>query len=238
MSPHLPPHPASPHPSAAREDRLIPPAIGPLSEHSAPATVPLSEHSAPAIGRGSAGRQALATLTAIGLACGGVGQAGPLADPTRPPQAQGGGAPEPAQARPTGSTSPRTRPAPVAALADTLPPVSLAPLLLQSLQSPARGTAQAMVNGHLVKVGDSVAGRTVTAIDSQGVSLRGPAGDERLSLLGQSSKQAAGSIQAARSAQYTPARPAPEAAADSDTPPQPDIGGRSTALSLAGKSPR
>ncbi len=231
MSPHPSSHPASPDASAARDDAFKP---APL-EHNDPGLP-----SAPAAGRSSAGRQALATLTALGLACGGVGQAGPLADPTRPPQTQGGsgGATDAAPTRPSGSAAPSRRQAPVATQVDAPAPVSLAPLLLQSLQSPARGTAQAMVNGILVKVGDSVAGRTVTAIDSQGLSLQGPAGDERLSLLGHSNKQAAGSIHAARSAQYTPARPAPEATADGDTPPQPDNGGRSGTLSLAGKNPR
>ena len=231
MSPLPCTHPASPDASAAHDDGLKPAAL----DSNDPGL-----HGAPAAGRSSAGRQALATLAALGLACGGVGQAGPLADPTRPPQAQGGrgGAPDATAARPSGTAPASRRPASVTTTVDAPAPISLAPLLLQSLQSPARGTAQAMVNGTLVKVGDSVAGRTVTAIDSQGLSLRGPAGEERLSLLGQSNKQAAGSIHAARSTQYTPARPAPEATADDDTPPQPDNGGRSGTLSLAGRNPR
>ena len=213
---------------------------GATSPHAAPPST--VAETGPADGR-TRTRQALAGLAAIGLACGGVGQAGPLADPTRPPNAQA--AAPAAAAGPRLGTGTGAAPAtPVArntAAAGPEPtPAALPAVLLQSLQAPARGPAVAMVNGQLVKAGDSVAGRLVVAIDSQGLLLRSPAGDERLWLLGSGgnngSKQAAGSIQGTRSTQYTPAPRAAEGSPDGDMPSRADRPATPGALSLAGRT--
>ena len=232
------------------------PAASPAASPSAPRVVtpgaapaatpkPLAAAALPGVADGrSRTRQALAGLAAIGLACGGVGQAGPLADPTRPPSSLPATAPPAGQARPAtgaapaGSVPRSPSPGPLAAEPPPAPPLQA--LLLQSLQAPARGPAVAMVNGQLVKTGDSVAGRVVVAIDSQGLLLRSPAGDERLWLLGSGgnngSKQAAGSIQGTRSTQYTPAARATEGSPDGDMPPRGDRLATPSALSLAGRT--
>ena len=131
---------------------------------------------------------ALLTLGLPGLGPGAV-QAGPLADPTRPPSAA-------AAAVAVDRTVPRP---PRAAEPDEAAPV------LQGVQLPAHGAAVAMIDGQLVKAGDSVGRRRVIAIDSQGVLLDGRPGALRLQLLGGSAKQPAGSALAARSARYVPA---------------------------------
>lgn len=161
------------------------------------------------------------------LACGLPVPAGPLGDPTRPPAALAPAATTPTT--PTTALSARgaagQRTAPAAAAAPAPAPVAPLPVL-QAVQVPARGPAVAMVDGQLVKAGDSVAGRLVLSIDSQGLVLRGSGGDERLSLLDGSPKQAAGSILTSRSARYVPAPPAPEPAAEPETPSRTELAAR------------
>ena len=135
--------------------------------------------------------------------------AGPLADPTRPPPAQG----------PVGGPRVSTGARPAAA---ALAPVVVAPLplpLLQSVHIPAAGPTQglALIDGQPVRAGDTVAGRLVLSIDHQGLLLRGVAGNERLWLLGGSPKQAAGSILTTRSARYVPALVEDVTASDPET---------------------
>lgn len=149
---------------------------------------------------------AAAGLLAFALTAG----AGPLADPTRPPSAQG----------PAGLARASTGARPAAAIA----PLVVAPLPLPLLQSvhipaagPTQGLALALIDGQPVRVGDTVAGRLVLGIDHQGLLLRGVAGQERLWLLGGSPKQAAGSILTTRSARYVPALVEDVTAADPET---------------------
>ena len=135
--------------------------------------------------------------------------AGPLADPTRPPPAQG----------PVGGPRVSTGARPAAA---ALAPVVVAPLplpLLQSVHIPAAGPTQglALIDGQPVRAGDTVAGRLVLSIDHQGLLLRGVAGNERLWLLGGSPKQTAGSILTTRSARYVPALVEDVTASDPET---------------------
>ena len=164
----------------------------------------------------------LEALTLVVLSCGGASlSAGPLADPTRPPAnlaspgpAANAGPASPARspADAAAQTAARQAAAAAAAAAAATPPLPpLSGVVLQSVQSPARGPALALINGQLVKIGDPVAGRLIVGIDAQGVVLQGTAGQERLWLLGDSTKQAAGSILSSRSAQYTPAPDKPEA---------------------------
>ena len=151
--------------------------------------------------------------------------AGPLADPTRPPSSIEAGS------VPIG-TAHRANPATARAIAAAAraAQVEEAPVPLpavQSVQVPARGPAVALLDGRVVRVGDSLAGRTVIAIDSQGVVLRATRGHpadqpdragkstkaeaplERLWLLGGSPKQPPGSVTATQAAYV----PAPQASA-------------------------
>ena len=187
----------------------------------------------------------LEALALVVLSCGGASlSAGPLADPTRPPGnlASPGapahpGAASPARVPSDAAAQTAARQAAAAAAAATaaatppLPP--LAGLLLQSVQSPARGPALAIINGQLVKTGDPVAGRLVAAIDAQGVLLKGSQGDERLWLLGDGAKQAAGSILGSRSTQFTPAQDKPEADATAEAPTRTERSSTPGPLSLA-----
>ena len=190
---------------------------------------PAGPHARPGNGnrrRCRPGRLAALTLVAMGCVAAAPLSAGPLADPTRPPAhlapAQPSAAALPnggAAARPPveAAALPGNRQAvaappiatPAAAAAPPSPP-PLASVVLQSVQSPARGPAAALINGQLVKIGDSVAGRLVHSIDARSVVLQGNStGPERLWLLGDGSKQAAGSLRSSRSAQYTPAQYTP-----------------------------
>ena len=131
--------------------------------------------------------------------------AGPLADPTRPPTS--------VAAAPTADGA-RSRPSAPAARAA----VPVAPLpVLQSVRVPAQGPAVAMIDGQLVKAGDTVAGRLVTSIDHQGLTLAGRTGSERVWLLGGSAKQPAGSIATTHATRYEPAALDP-----ADTPQRAD----------------
>lgn len=181
----------------------------------------------------------LEALTLVVLSCGGASlSAGPLADPTRPPANLASSMPSSSTATANPARNPvdpaaqtAARQAATAAATAALPP--LAGVLLQSVQSPARGPAVAIINGQLVKIGDPVAGRLVHSIDAQGVVLRGSAGHERLWLLGDSPKQAAGSILSSRSAQFTPAQDNPEASATGEANTRAERSNTPGAISLA-----
>ncbi len=139
----------------------------------------------------------------------GLVHAGPLADPTRPPA----GLAAPAGLVPNGTPHranvDTARAIAAAARVASPPPPAVLPVL-QAVQLPARGVALAWVDGKPLKVGDVLDGRSVLAIDSQGVLLRGAsagAAPERLWLLTGSPKQAAGSVRDNRSAAYRSAEP-------------------------------
>lgn len=172
---------------------------------------------------------ALSTLALLAQAP--AATAGPLADPTRPPAAllaPGGLA---AAALPHRANADTARAIAAAARAAEPPPPS-APAVVQAVQLPAQGEALALVDGRAVKVGDAVDGRTVLAIDGQGLLLKGPRGPERLWLLAGTPKQAAGSLTGTATARYQPAAPAAAGgAADSANPSNPPA-----ALSLAGRT--
>ena len=95
----------------------------------------------------------------------------PVLDPTRPMAALLG---EPAEAGPAKAA----RGAAPAASA----PLAAAPRL-QSVQTSGSGAASALLDGRLVRVGDRVGEQSVVAIDRRGLTLRGPRGEQRLSLL-------------------------------------------------------
>lgn len=199
------------------------------------------QHTTPPAGTALARRK----LAALLLGCSAIAWAGPpgattgaaLADPTRPPAAlmtpaplRGAATALPASAAATAATGTR-------GLAVAVPAV-LAASVLQSVQLPLRGPAVAMVDGRLVKTGDTVGTRTVLSIDSQGLVLRGNSGGtERLSLLAGSAKQAPGSITTASTASFV-AAPALDAAPLAPTErhpagvPQPPNG---STLSLVGR---
>ena len=140
--------------------------------------------------------------------------------------------PGPARSAAADSLSRQTAAAAAAAAAEAAA-APLPTVTLQSVQSPARGPAAALINGQLVKVGDAVAGRQVASIDAQGVVLRGPAGTERLWLLGDSTKQQAGSIQTQRSTQFTPAPDNADGGGGGDAPHRAERNSSPGALSLA-----
>lgn len=138
--------------------------------------------------------------------------AGPLADPTRPPaalMAPGGLA---AAALPHRANLDTARAIAAAARAATPPPPTT-PANLQAVQLPAHGPALALVDGRPVRVGDLLDGRTVLAIDAQGLLLKTPGGPERLWLLAGTPKQAAGSIPHSQWARFQ-AAPLPGVPAD------------------------
>lgn len=158
----------------------------------------------------------------LGLAGAAAAQAD-LPDPTRPPSAVLAATAAAALpgGRPLGEP---TTPAPPPAL-----PV------LQAVQLPARGLASALIDGRLVRVGDTVGERqTVSAIDAQGVNLRGPGGPQRLSLLSGDAKQPAGSILITRSTSFAPATGTHPA--DAPSPGSP-AGPASSSGALTGANP-
>lgn len=89
----------------------------------------------------------------------------PVADPMRPAQA----AAAPAE------TAPRA-----AAAAEAAPPVWPQ---LQAVQVGGGYATTALIDGRLVRVGDKIGALTLVAIDPEGVLLRGPRFEQRLSLL-------------------------------------------------------
>jgi len=153
---------------------------------------------------------AAAALGALLLAS--AASAGPLADPTRPPAALAAPGGLAAAALPHRANLDTARAIAAAARAAE-PPSQAAPANVQAVQLPADGAALALVDGRQVKVGDTVDGRAVLAIDGQGLLLKGPRGPERLWLLAGTPKQAAGSITQSQSARFQPA-PLPGAPAD------------------------
>ncbi len=94
-------------------------------------------------------------------------------DPTRPPSSAAPALP--------GAVRP-------AAPAASVPKPAPEPPLLGSLQVGRDGASSALLDGLVVRVGDRVDDGTVTLIDSQGITLRGPKGPVRILLLQGSSK--------------------------------------------------
>lgn len=142
---------------------------------------------------------ALAALAALVATLAGLAPAappaGPLADPTRPPAALQAAL----AASAAGIRLPRAEPAADAASAPAPLPV------LQGVHLPNAGAPTAMLDGRLLKVGDTIGPRTVIGIDRQGVTLRGPGGTARVRLLGENGKQPPGSIVIGMSARFAPA---------------------------------
>jgi hypothetical protein len=81
-------------------------------------------------------------------------QAASLADPTRPPAAL---------FAPVAASGPAAAPRPTPAPQ---------PLHVQSVRLPAHGAPSALIDDHLVTLGDKLGGHTVVAIDAGGVQLR------------------------------------------------------------------
>lgn len=121
-------------------------------------------------GHGRTARVACIALLAAAV------QAQPVADPTRPAAAL---ISEPATPRLVSAPSPK----PAAAAPAPLP-------ALQSVQIPRDGAPNALLGGQVVRVGDRIGEHLVTAIDGQGVSLRGPRGEQRLALFANVTKSA------------------------------------------------
>ena len=51
------------------------------------------------------------------------------------------------------------------------------------MQTAGQGGASALVDGRIVRIGDRLAELTVTAIDAQGIVVRGAHGEQRLALV-------------------------------------------------------
>jgi hypothetical protein len=102
----------------------------------------------------------------------------PVSDPTRPMAglfADGADVRLNKPAR-TGTPAPSASPASGAAAA--------APARLQSVRLASHPSAStALLDGRLLHLGDAVGERTLVAIDRHGITLRGPGGELRLSLL-------------------------------------------------------
>jgi len=94
----------------------------------------------------------------------------PVLDPTRPMASLLG---EPAEAGPAKAPRPA---APAASAVASTP-------RLQSVQTSSSGASSALLDGRLVRVGDRIGELSVTAIDRHGITLRGPRGEQRISLL-------------------------------------------------------
>lgn len=166
--------------------------------------------------------------------------AGPLADPTRPPAALSAPGGLAAAALPHQANRDTARAIAAAQRAAEPPPPSAppAPVLVQAVQLPAPGStsgaAAALVDGRPVTVGEQIDGRTVLAIDAQGLLVKGPRGSERLWLLGGTAKQAVGSISQGQTARYQAAPQAPPDTAEAQaTNPNITTGAAPTPLSLA-----
>lgn len=89
-----------------------------------------------------------------------------VTDPTRPPASALVAAPADPADRNGDASARLPRPAAVPASAPQL----------QSVQRPASGPANALVDGRLVRIGERIGDQTVVAIDTHGVRLRGPRG--------------------------------------------------------------
>mgnify|MGYP006992426329 CR=1 FL=1 len=183
------------------------------------------------------------TMACLALAGGSVPlwAANPLStDPTQPPpgfqrnapraDGMGGGstaATSPSAAAPHAGGTARAPTAPTVPPAPLLPPPPPEPLpALQGLHLTGAGGASAMVDGRLVRAGDSVAGRRILGIDAGGVALQGSQGVERLQLLAGAAKLPAGTITVSRSTSFSAAptrmaaasAPAAGGSADDATP--------------------
>ena len=153
-----------------------------------------------------------AVLLLLGLGISSAATAAVLNDPTRPllpglTSASGGDAS--ARANAPGAAL-------VAETAASAQPA--AEPTVQSLQIPRDGEPSALVDGQLLRVGDHVGAHAVTAIDAQGLSVRGPSGRERWTLTG---VQYLDRTPATRMSE-TPRRPAPALAPSwgpAQTPP-------------------
>ncbi|MFO1219349.1 MAG: hypothetical protein U1E89_13355 [Burkholderiaceae bacterium] len=106
-------------------------------------------------------RSARLLLAAIAIAAPGVPAAPPLPDPTQPPIVRAATAARSAAA----ASAPAARPR------------------VTSILITQRGEASAWVDGQLVRVGERLGGDTVARIDTQGVTLQGRLGAQRLWLL-------------------------------------------------------
>lgn len=150
---------------------------------------------------------ALTRLTALLLLCATDPRAASagLADPTRPlgsvPATASVGAP---------SASPAAAAPAASAAAPAVPQ-------LQSLQLPRDGEPSALVDGQLLRVGHRLNGYEVTAIDAQGVLVRGAGGRQRWTLLGVQPLD--GRAATERLAGQRPLRPARPAASVAPAPP-------------------
>lgn len=146
--------------------------------------------------------------------------AGPLADPTRPPGALSAPGGLAAAALPHQANRDTAR-AIAAAQRAADPPPPPAPVVVQAVQLLAAGSmpgvAMALVDGRLVKAGELIEGRSVLAIDAQGLLVKGAKGPERLWLLGGTAKQAAGSITHSQTARYQAPAGTPGMAGATDT---------------------
>lgn len=211
---------------------------------------PAAHRPAPLIQASPAGQPGRLTTSARQAACAllltsaALVQAGPLADPTRPPATLATAAVPAAGLGQRGAPAPALPARPLTT--EVLPSVQSVPSvqLVQSVQLPVRGPAVAMIDGQLVKAGDKVGQRVVLSIDSQGLVLRSDTGTERLWLLGASAKQAPGSITISRTARFVPAPRAPDTAQEADPTPRternaspPALPAAPGTLSLAGKTP-
>jgi len=170
----------------------------------------------------------------LALLLAGASQAGPLADPTRPPAALAAPGGLAAASLPHRANLDTARAIAAAARAAE-PPAPAAPALVQAVQIAANGTALALVDGRPVKVGDQLEGRHVLAIDAQGLLLKGPRGPERLWLLAGAPKQLAGSITDSQTARYQPV-PQADAARSAATDAHANTSAIQTPVSLAGRT--
>ena len=114
-------------------------------------------------------------------------QAQPVADPTRP-----------SAALLSDLAAPKTSGAPSAKPVVASAPAALP--LLQSVQIPRQGQPSALLGGHVVRVGDHSGDHLVVAIDGQGLTLRGPRGEQRLALFASVTKSASRDSAAPRAA--------------------------------------
>lgn len=102
-----------------------------------------------------------------------LAQSEPVADPTRP---AGALLNDMAAVRPDAAAR-AAKPASAVAATPTAAP------RLQAVQIRAQGPASALLDGRVLRVGERVGEQTVVAIDAAGLTLRGPRGEQRLSLI-------------------------------------------------------
>lgn len=149
---------------------------------------------------GLAGLPGLPLGTALLAAAAGLAsEAGTLGDPTRPPAAVVNAQAAASAQAPNPAATPVARPAPPASAAARVPPQ------LQAVLAPNQGAAAALIDGQWLRPGDRLGDQVLQTIEPDAVLLRGAGGaTERLTLLGNASKQLAGSIVRSRVASYSP----------------------------------